>query len=76
MFDVPSDNHHLIRSSLPTSHGFQPIPDDDDTDDTPNVTKPSSRFGELFARAATIDQTPYLCVPSALKFSLLLQSRP
>lgn len=31
---------------------------------------PQSRggFGKLFQWAATVDQTPYLCVPEALKF--------
>lgn len=57
-----------MRSSIPTSHGFQPITESDEMDETSIVAQVPGRFGELFKWAATIDQTPYLCVPSALRF--------
>ena len=40
----------------------------DDIDGMSSVTQGPGRFGDLFKWAATIDQTPYLCVPEAIKF--------
>jgi hypothetical protein len=64
---VPFKNQHLIRTSLPTSHGYSYL--------TKPSTHPStSRDGEktpfvhLFEFVATIDYSPYLCVPAALDF--------
>jgi len=56
-----------MRSSLPTSHGFHPHANDD-IDGLSSAAERSVSFGELFKWAATIDQTPYLCVPEAVKF--------
>jgi len=56
VFYVPIRNQHLIRTSIPTSHGYE----------SPIAGKP--RFVSLFEFVATIDYTPYLCVPDALKF--------
>lgn len=61
VFYVPFRNQHLIRTSIPTSHGYQ-YP----SDKTESATKP--RFVNLFEFVATIDYTPYTCVPAAIKF--------
>ncbi|ETI22999.1 hypothetical protein G647_04795 [Cladophialophora carrionii CBS 160.54] len=64
---VSRRHHHLIRTTFPTSHGFTPLEDahgltsnsSDDDDDY---------LGDLFAWAATVDMSAYLCVPEAIKF--------
>lgn len=66
---VPERNHHLIRSSIPTSHGFEPFP----TGDGEKVFNPlpasnRSYFVELFQFVGTTDVGPYLCIEEALKF--------
>ena len=58
----------MIRSSLPTSWGFRPLPAGKAEEDDPLHPKGNSPFVELFAFVATTDTTPYLCVPEALKF--------
>ena len=72
MFYVPKRNQHLIRSSLPTSHGFQPLPRDDETTEifNPLMVGPSTktRFEILFEFVATLDVSPYLCIADALRF--------
>ena len=66
---VPTRNQHLIRSSFPTSHGFIPtlrpgkIPI---TNPLPSFGKPA--FVETFEFVGTMDYSPYLCIPAALKF--------
>ena len=69
VFYVPERNQHLIRTSLPTSHGFVPIVE------TAPVFNPlpqsnRSRYVELFQFVATVDASPYLCIEEALKFRL------
>jgi len=61
VFHVPYRNQHLIRTSLPTSHGYQYLPKEFETND-------KSPFVFLFEFVATIDYTPYACVPAALEF--------
>lgn len=58
VFYVPVRNQHLIRTCLPTSHGYEITP----------VPGEKSQFVHLFEFVATIDYTPYLCVPAALDF--------
>ncbi|TVY55757.1 Hercynylcysteine sulfoxide lyase [Lachnellula cervina] len=61
VFHVPVRNQHLIRTCLPTSHGYyflREVPD-------PNEKSP---FVHLFEFVATIDYTPYVCVPAAIAF--------
>ncbi|TVY33873.1 Hercynylcysteine sulfoxide lyase [Lachnellula occidentalis] len=58
---VGPDFFHLIRTCLPTSHGYHfpgEVPD-------PNEKSP---FVHLFEFVATIDYTPYVCVPAAIAF--------
>ncbi|TID20638.1 DNA ligase 4 [Venturia nashicola] len=57
---VPVRNQHLIRTSFPTSHGYQSSRDPQPINKTP--------FVHLFEFVATIDYTPYLCVPDAIQF--------
>ena len=66
---VPVRNQHLVRSSLPTSHGFIPSPVPGKPVPT-NPFPPSNRspFIEMFDFIGTIDCTNYLCVPAALSF--------
>lgn len=60
VFHVPIRNQHLIRTSFPTSHGYQSSKNPEPIDKTP--------FVHLFEFVATIDYTPYLCVPDAIRF--------
>jgi selenocysteine lyase/cysteine desulfurase len=69
MLHVPKRNQHLIKSSLPTSHGYVPI----DRPGKPKINNPLppsdlSAFLELFAFVGTMDYAPYLCIPAAIKF--------
>lgn len=60
VFHIPFRNQHLIRTSLPTSHGYQ----------YPNQAPDSGKspFVHLFEFVATIDYSPYACIPAALEF--------
>jgi selenocysteine lyase/cysteine desulfurase len=53
-------NQHLIRTSLPTSHGYRFLAKPEPIDKSP--------FAYLFEFVATIDYTPYLCIQAALDF--------
>ncbi|KAL6719797.1 hypothetical protein ACLMJK_001718 [Lecanora helva] len=71
MFYVPQKNQHLIRSSLPTSHGFKPLPQEGRKEIfNPLMSGPSTKndFEMLFEFVATLDVSPYLCITEALKF--------
>ncbi|KAE8352528.1 pyridoxal phosphate-dependent transferase [Aspergillus coremiiformis] len=61
---VPLRNQHLIRTTFPTSWGF--IPRSASPQTLPGASK--SAFEYLFEQVSTTDDTPYLCVPAALKF--------
>lgn len=63
---VPARNQHLIRTSVPTSWGFQPLARKG------LVSRDDAAFGELFKKVSTIDPTPYVCVQEALKFRELI----
>ncbi|OJD12716.1 hypothetical protein AJ78_06730 [Emergomyces pasteurianus Ep9510] len=66
VFHVPLRNQALIRTTLPTSHGFVPnnmeialpIPKKDN----------KSAFEFQFEFVATNDDSPYNCIPAAIKF--------
>jgi len=70
VFHVPVRNQPLIRSTLPTSHGFvpaemqiaSPLPKSApaDTDNTPWTAN--------FEFVGTIDSSPYLCIPDAIQW--------
>ena len=66
VFYVPRRNQHLIRSTVPTSHGFLPRPAD--CGGRAAAKAAQNRFVNLFKWVSTVDQTPYLCIPAALAY--------
>lgn len=58
---VPFENQHIIKTTFPTSGGYQP------PEVRATVTS-SDYFVGLFVKVSTNDTTPYVCVPAALKF--------
>ena len=67
VFYVPERNQPLIRSTLPTSHGFVPKAG---SQGFSNPLPPSSKseFVNNFEYTGTIDNTNYLVVPEAIKW--------
>ena len=70
VFYVPKRNQAMIRSSLPTSHGFVPISRDGVPSKiwNPMPTGDKNAFVQMFEFVATIDPSPYFCIETALKF--------
>ena len=69
VFYVPQRNQHLIRSALPTSHGFVPRGGRPMNFPNPLVTdSDKSAFVKDFEFVGTIDTTNYLVLPEALKW--------
>lgn len=67
VFYVPQRNQHLIRSTVPTSHGYVPLSSAAPrADQLPPTTK--SVFVNAFEYVGTLDNSPYLCVKDALDF--------
>ncbi|KAF4551920.1 Hercynylcysteine sulfoxide lyase-like protein 1 [Elsinoe fawcettii] len=60
---VAERNHHLMRSSLPTSHGF--IPKDAEGINNPLPAEMMGAFEANFSFTGTLDNSPYLCIPAA-----------
>lgn len=69
VFYVPVRNQHLIRSTLPTSHGFipKPKPGVKITTLLP-VVGVKSAWVQNFEFVGTIDNSPYLCIPAAIEW--------
>lgn len=67
---VPQVNQHMIRSSLPTSHAFEPMNKNagEGNGFDPPPLQAKSRFVQLFEDVATTDYGAQLCVDTALKF--------
>jgi selenocysteine lyase/cysteine desulfurase len=68
---VPVRNQPLIRSTLPTSHGFlpRPVPGEEKKINNPiPVIGAKSPWVANFEFVGTIDNSPYLCIPEALKW--------
>lgn len=61
---VPLRNQHLIRSTLPTSHGFVPR----DSTAPPPSPPGKSAFVSMFEFTGAADSSPALCIPAALRF--------
>lgn len=70
VFYVPERNQALIRSTLPTSHGFQPksSPNEPPAGPTSKDQDQKSKFVLNFESLGTVDSTPYACVPEAIKW--------
>lgn len=69
VFYVPKQNQHMIRSSLPTSHGFVPLPKENGKPIfNPLPMGKKSPFVLLFEFVATLDSSPYFCIEEALRF--------
>ena len=69
IFHVPLKNQALIRSSLPTSHGYEPYPIPGKAKiNNPLPPSTKSPFVVQFEFVGTLDNTPYLCIAAALKF--------
>ena len=58
---VPHRNQHYIRTTFPTSWGYE-LPE------TRGKMDQSEYFVRLFQKVSTTDTTPYICVPAALRF--------
>lgn len=67
VFYVPRRNQHLIRSTVPTSHGYVPK---DPVKALANPLPPSSKsaFVSNFEYVGTRDSSPYLCVGDAIEW--------
>ncbi|KAL1978720.1 hypothetical protein VTN31DRAFT_1579 [Thermomyces dupontii] len=64
VFYVAKRNQHLIKTSFPTSHGYI-VPEDRANPPVPGGKTP---FEHLFDFVGTNDDSPYMCIPEALKF--------
>jgi selenocysteine lyase/cysteine desulfurase len=70
VFYVPERHHALMRSTLPTSHGFVPAPTNDGSPAIRSPLPPSakSEFVNSFEFVGTVDNGPVLCVPAAIEW--------
>lgn len=68
VFYVPLRHQEMIRSTLPTSHGFVPKPKPGRNIFNPLPPSAKSAFVNNFEFVGTIDNSPYLCIPAALKW--------
>lgn len=76
IFYVPERNQHLIRSTVPTSHGFVPEPDENGAViNNPLPPSGKSEFVTNFEFVGTQDDAPWLCVPAALEWRSKLRWR-
>ena len=64
---VPYRNQHLIRTSFPTSWGYE-TQSGSDVATAKAGSGETGAFVRLFDKVSTIDTTPYICVPEALDF--------
>ncbi|RFU29866.1 hypothetical protein B7463_g6462, partial [Scytalidium lignicola] len=68
---VPERHQDLMRSTIPTSHGFIPLPDPDSKEEAKSSPLPPSTktaFVNAFEFVGTIDNTNYLTVAEAIKW--------
>lgn len=70
IFYVPTRNQSLMRSTLPTSHGFMPKNSKIESPFPKSalVNPKKTAWVANFEFVGTIDNAPYLCVPAALKW--------
>lgn len=75
VFYVPRRNQHRLRSSLPTSHFFEPrARPGHNGARAPNPLPPSSKsnFVQQFEFVGSVDNASLLCIPAALEFRRLV----
>lgn len=65
---VPKRNQALIRSSLPTSHGFVPRPGASSGTPNPLDVSSKSEFVNNFEFVGTVDNSSFVVVPEAIKW--------
>lgn len=65
---VPIKNQHLIRSTLPTSHGFAPFPKEGAVINNPLPPSSKSAYIANFEFVGTMDNGPFTSVPAAIEF--------
>ncbi|PTB65116.1 PLP-dependent transferase [Trichoderma citrinoviride] len=68
---VALKNQHLMRSSIPTSHGFQPLPEILQKKQYISPYEPPDSINPFvfqFSYTGTIDNGPPLCISAAIKF--------
>jgi len=68
VFYVPARNQHLIRSTLPTSHGFVPRPRPGLTFTNPLPPSTKSPYVANLEFVGTVDTAPYACVKDAIRW--------
>ncbi|CAK7224141.1 hypothetical protein SBRCBS47491_005447 [Sporothrix bragantina] len=68
MLYVPFRNQHYLKTSLPTSHGYEAANRRGDLSVEGLKAAKTTYFSELFAETGTFDYTPWMCVPDAVKF--------
>lgn len=68
VFHVPLRNQPLIRSTLPTSHGYLPPNQPHRTFSALSPNAANSDFVTMFEFVGTVDTSPALCIPAALRF--------
>ncbi|KAK0732183.1 pyridoxal phosphate-dependent transferase [Lasiosphaeris hirsuta] len=66
VFYVPLRNQPLIRSTVPTSHGFEPVEGPKRLNPLPPSSK--SVFVTGFEFVGTLDNAPYLCVADSIRW--------
>lgn len=65
---VPVRNQGLIRSTLPTSHGYLPLPKSGASINNPLPPSTKTPFVNNFQFVGTVDNAPYISLPAALEF--------
>ncbi|PVH70568.1 PLP-dependent transferase [Cadophora sp. DSE1049] len=65
---VPRKSQPLMRSSLPTSHGFVPLPCEGKIIHNPLPPSAKSEFVNQFEYTGALDNSPFLCVPDCFQF--------
>lgn len=68
LFYVPVRNQHLMRTTLPTSHGFVPLPTEGPQIISPLPPSAKGAFVASFEFVGTVDNSPYISVPAAIEF--------
>lgn len=68
VFYVPLRNQGLIRSTVPTSHGFVPRENGEKARFNPLPPSTKSVFVNAFEFVGTLDNAPYLCVRDSIEW--------